>query len=366
MKDSEFKHLDKKERDVLSHAGMDFSEKRRVGTFLQSDNRVLMMRSLIPGVEILAMEKAVKKYSWLKDYYGKSFSFLRKSFPKDTVGGYFIWVKEKVETKFPIQACLFLKQKNFTQKVHNLIIAEKGAKVHIITGCASSYASGESFHLGVSEFFVHKDAYVNFSMIHSWKEDVRVQPMSVALVDEGGTFLSNYVCLRPVRKVAMYPTAVLRGEGAKARFNSLLLAHSGSLQDIGSRVVFRAPYTSAEVISRAVSSGGTVIARGHLNAEAPRVKAHLECRGLMISPKGLIHAIPELQTAFEDVDMSHEAAIGKVSKEEIEYLCARGMSEDEAQAVIIRGFMDTQILALPDVLRKEIDKLTEETIRGRL
>ncbi len=366
MGNTDFKNFDEREQKILSSAGMDFSEKQRVGSFFQTDDEVLLMKSLLPGVEIMAMEEALGKYPGIKEYYGRAFAETGQEFPADTRGGYFIRVRENVETDLPIQACLFLKQQKFVQKVHNLIIAEPGAKVHIITGCASSHSAGENIHLGVSEFFVQKGAYVNFSMIHSWKKDTDVQPKSVALVDEQGTFLSNYVCLNPVRKVVMYPAAVLRGRGAKARFNSLLLAHPGSLQDIGSRVLFKNEETSAEIVSRAVSSGGKVIARGHLKAESPRVKAHLECRGLMLSQQGLIHAVPELETIYQDVDMSHEAAIGKVSKEEIEYLRARGMDEDEAQAVIIRGFMDTGILALPEVLKAEIDRLTEETVKSGL
>jgi hypothetical protein len=247
--------------------------------------------------------------------------------------------------------------------VHNLIIAEEGSKVYLITGCTSSYASEESYHLGVSEFFVKKGAYLNFTMIHAWKEYIEVKPKSIALVDEEATFLSNYICLKPVRKIAMYPTAVLLGEGSKARFNSLLLAHSNSFQDVGSRVIFKAKNTSAEVISRAVSIGGRIIARGHLKAESPLIKAHLECRGLMLTKQGFIHAIPELETEYQDVDLSHEAAIGKISKEEIEYLASRGLTQEEAQAVIVRGFMDTEIMSLPSILKSEIDQLTETTIK---
>jgi hypothetical protein len=361
-----FKDLDEKEVNALASAGLDISEKERVATFLQKDDEILVTKSLNPGVEILSMEEALKRYSWLEDYYGKSFALLNREFPQDTVGGYFVWVKKGVVTAFPIQSCLFLKKKRFSQRVHNLIIAEEGSRVYLITGCTASYASQESYHLGISEFFVKKDAYLNFTMIHSWKEDIEVKPISIALVDEGATFLSNYICLKPVRKIAMYPTAVLRGAGSKARFNSLLLAHLGSFQDIGSRVIFKAKDTSAEVVSRAVTRGGCIIARGHLKAESPQVKAHLECRGLMLSEEGLIHAIPELEAGYQDVDLSHEAAIGKISKDEVEYLASRGLTQEEAQAVIIRGFMDTQILALPQVLKSEIDQLTEESVKGGL
>ncbi len=361
-----YENLEDKELEALAGVGLDRNEKERVGTFLQSDDEVLFHKSLNPGVEILPIEEAVKKYPWMKEYYGKSFRLQGKTYPEDTRGGYFIRIKKGVNTFFPIQACLFLKKKNFAQRVHNLIIAEEGSKVHVITGCASSYSSGESSHLGVSEFFVKKGAYLNFTMIHSWKEDIDVEPKSIAFVEEQATFLSNYICLKPVRKVVMYPTAVLLGDSSKARFNSLLLAHPGSFQDIGSRVIFKAKNTSAEIISRAVSLGGNIIVRGHLKAESPKIKSHLECRGLMLNSEGLIHAIPELETLYQDVDMSHEAAIGKISKDEIEYLGSRGLSKEEATGIIVRGFMDTEILNVSQVLKNEIEKLTAETIKKGL
>lgn len=357
--------IDENDKEAIASSGMDFSEKSRSASFIQEDNRVILYRSLFKGIEIMGIEEALRTYPEVKKrYWGSAFTKLRKDYPRDTEGGYFIRVKKGEEVAFPIQACLFLKKNRFNQKVHNIIIVEEGARVYLITGCSASRAANESFHLGISEFFIHKDGYLNFTMIHSWKDDVRVKPVSVAFVEEGATFVSNYVCLKPVREVVMYPTAVLSGEEARASFNSLLLSYRGSSQDIGSRVIFKSPSTQAEIISRAVSLGGRIIARGHLKAEAASVKAHLECRGLVISERGTIHAVPELETDFRDVDLSHEAAIGKISKEEIEYLCSRGMSKNEAQSVIIRGFMNVDILALPQALQQEIKNLEDRTLEG--
>ncbi|MBM3245152.1 MAG: SufD family Fe-S cluster assembly protein, partial [Candidatus Omnitrophica bacterium] len=140
--------------------------------------------------------------------------------------------------------------------------------------------------------------------------------------------------------------------------------HPGSLQDIGSRVILKAKDTQAEIIARAVSLGGKVIARGHLKAENKDIKAHLECRGLILSEQGTIHAIPEMESDFRDVDMSHEAAIGKINKEEIEYLCSRGFSAAQAQSIIVRGFMNVDVLALPEMLKKEISSIEDSTLKG--
>ncbi|MCK9603055.1 MAG: SufD family Fe-S cluster assembly protein [Candidatus Omnitrophica bacterium] len=364
MINKELNNFGQDDRDIVSSSGMDLTEKMRSASFLQEDSRVQLYRSFIDGVQIMSIEEALRNIPEAKSYFGSSFKLLGREYPTDTQGGYFIRVKKGATVKLPIQACLFLKAAGFKQKVHNVIIIEEGAKVYLITGCSASKSADEGFHLGISEFFLKEGAYLNFTMVHSWKEDVSVKPISIALLDKGATFISNYVSLRPVKEITMYPTAVLQGDGAKASFNSLILSHPGSLQDIGSRVILRAKDTHAEIVSRAVSLGGKVIARGHLKAENKDIKAHLECRGLILSEQGTIHAIPEMESDFRDVDMSHEAAIGRINKEEIEYLCSRGFTREQAQSVIVRGFMDVDILGLPDLLKKEIDVLEERTLKA--
>jgi len=358
------KDISSQDQEIIASSGMDLSEKTRSGSFLQKDGRIEFYRSLSDSVEILSIEEAMKTFPEVRDYYGAAFKLLNREYPQDTQGGYFVRVKKGKTVELPIQACLFLKSQGFKQKVHNIIILEEGAKAYLITGCSASFAASEGFHLGISEFFLKKGAHLNFTMIHSWREDVSVKPISIALCDEDATFVSNYICLKPVREIVMYPTAVLQGERARASFSSLILSHPNTLQDVGSRVIFRSKNTQAEMVARAVSLGGKVIARGHLKAECNDIKAHLECRGLILSEKGVIHAIPELETDSRDVDMSHEAAIGKISKDEIEYLCSRGLSAKEAQSVIIRGFMDVDILALPELLRKDIENLEESTLKS--
>lgn len=357
-------NFDTSDAETISSSGMDLSEKTRSGSFLQQDNSVQLNRSFIEGVEIFNTDEALKNIPEARQYYGSNFRMLDREFPEDTVGGYFIRIKKNTTVELPIQACLFLKAQGFKQKVHNLIVVEEGAKAYLITGCSASKAAHEGFHLGISEFFIHRGAYLNFTMIHSWKEDVSVKPIGIARVAEGASFISNYVCLKPVKEITMYPTAVLEGRNSRASFSSLILSHPNSLQDIGSRVILKAPDTQAEIISRAVSLGGKVVARGHLKAENKEVKAHLECRGLILSEKGTIHAIPEMESEFRDVNMSHEAAIGRINKDEIEYLTSRGFTTEQAQSIIVRGFMDVNVLGLPDILRKEIEKLEDTTLKG--
>ena len=210
-----------------------------------------------------------------------------------------------------------------------------------------------------------KGAKLTFTMIHEWGEEVNVRPRTVSRVEEGGVLVSNYISLRPVGSLQMYPTTYLQGPGAVARFNSVLVASGGSFMDVGSRVVLDAPQTRAEIISRGISAGGTIIARGDLVGNAPGIKAHLECKGLILK-NGLMKAVPELSGSVPGVEMSHEAAVGKIDQREIEYLMARGLDEDEAVSTIVRGFLNVEIEGLPPGLQQRLDKAVDDTQKDML
>lgn len=356
----DLKAIDTAKKKEMLATGVDTSEKLRSGTYLQIDHSVVHSRSLFPGLEVMSTPEALKKYEWLDNYFWKVVSADADEFTRQAKvrphHGYFMRALPGAKAIYPLQACLFLNENNIVQNVHNIIIAEEGSDLQVITGCAASSNVRTGLHVGISEFYVKKGAKLTFTMIHNWQEGVAVRPRTGTLVEEDGIFLSNYICLKPVRTLQMYPKAELVGRGALARYNSILFAHPGSYLDVGSCVILKAPGSRAEVVTRAISSGGDIIARGHLKGEVSGVKAHLECRGLILKEKGLIHAIPELEGTTEGVEMSHEAAVGKIAKDEIEYLMSRGLSESEAQAAIVRGFLDTSIMGLPEILEREIDE----------
>ncbi|MBN1871016.1 MAG: SufD family Fe-S cluster assembly protein [Candidatus Omnitrophica bacterium] len=340
-------------------AGVDPSQRSRAGTYVQMDHSVVHSRSLFPGLEVMSTTEAIKRYEWVDNYIWKVVSAKADEFTKEALlkphHGYFLRALPGVKATYPLQACLFISDDNIVQNVHNIIIAEEGADLQVITGCATSSDVRRGLHIGISEFYVKKNAKLTFTMIHNWADEVAVRPRTAAVIEEGGKFLSNYICLKPVKTLQMYPKAELVGKNSLAIYNSVLFAHPGSHLDVGSRVILKAENARAEVVARAISAGGDIIARGHLRGEVAGIKAHLECKGLMVTEKGHIHAIPELEGLVEGVDMSHEAAVGKIAKDEIEYLMSRGLTKGEAQAAIVRGFLDTSIMGLPSSLQKEVD-----------
>lgn len=363
--DPEYRQFTSEERQHLLKAGIELTDEEHAGTFLQADAKVVHCRVNQPGVEVLPITEAVRRYDWVSDYLWRLVAVDADKYTAraelELDNGYFTRALPGVRLTQPVESCLYLRTDLFAQYVHNLVIIEPGAQLHIITGCTTHPSVRSGLHVGVSEFYVRAGGQLTFTMIHNWAEDVHVRPRTGVWVEEGGCYISNYILLKPVKTVQTYPTVTLAGPGAVARLNSILIAHPGSELDIGGRVILQAPHTRAEVIARSITVGGKCISRGHLIGQAPEIKAHLECRGLILSPTGIIHAIPELEGRVAGVDMSHEAAVGKIAAEEVEYLMARGLDEDEAVSTIVRGFLKVKVEGLPAALEEEMERAIQET-----
>jgi len=362
---SRMEELPQDDRERMLNVGVTPKISERSGTFVQIDDSVVYSGAREEGVQVMGTQEALREYPWLRDYYWKALPVDTDKYSAAVElspgGGYFIRIEANHKALHPVQSCLYISTDSLSQRVHNIIIVEEGAELHVITGCANSVNVGRGLHLGVSEFYVKRGGKLSFTMIHNWGKDVAVRPRTGAIVEEGGTLVSNYICLEPSATIQTYPTAHLAGRGAVARFYSLLLATPGSEVDVGARVMLEAPESRAEILSRAVSTGGTIVARGDMVGTAPGVKGHLECDGLILSEKGRIHAVPELRGELADVDLSHEAAVGRVSQEEIDYLMARGLSEREATATIVRGFLDVRIEGLPEQLSTYVQRIVEQS-----
>ncbi len=355
--------LSASDKERIREVGVTLDDRsQRSGTFLQIDQSVVHRKTDQEGVEVMGTPEALEKHPELSEYWWKlvspeadKFTAYSHSHPFQ---GYFIRALPGAKASQPVQSCLYLAKHGLAQNVHNLVIVEEGAELHIITGCAVAPVKEDGLHVGISEFYVKKGAKLTFTMIHSWAPKMAVRPRTGIIVEEGAVFMNNYICLKPVRTLQTYPTARCVGDGARVRFNSVLVASHGAHMDVGSRVLLEAR-ASAEIISRSIATGGDIIARGYLSGQVADAKGHLECRGLILGDKGNILAIPELEGTVAGVDLSHEAAVGKIAEEEIEYFMARGLSRDDAVSVIVRGFLSVDIEGLPPELSAQIEHAIE-------
>lgn len=372
MKANSENDLTKIPHKILEEAekvGLDPQAKNRSGTFLHINQETVAssINELYEGkLEMMDVKAALKKYSWLEDYMWKLVSKDKDEFTRkvaeDYSGGYFIRILPGAEITFPLQSCLMITQSNLEQRVHNIIIAEEGSKAHIITSCLQHSNVPTASHLGISEIYVKNNAMLNFTMIHQWSENTLVRPRSSAEIGDNATFISNYVCMRPVRDVQMYPVAYCRGVDSRVSFNSILYGQRNSQLDIGSKAVLLGQGSKAEMVSRAIArEGSKMIVRGMIEGDNTDCKGHLECRGLLMDDKSVMQSIPELIAKKRGVEITHEAAVGKISEKEIVYLMTRKLSRDQAVSLIIRGFMDVGILGLPDALNAEIKSIIESS-----
>lgn len=355
--------ISQEDRQQLLMAGVDVSEKGKGGTYLHMNHSNVHCKTCSPGVEILDIKDALAKYNGLPEYYWQAVNPNKDEYTKSVAenlhGGYFIRTEKGAKIQEPVQSCLFIKGKQVGQNVHNIIVVEEDSELNIITGCAVSHDVKAALHLGVSEIYIKRGGKLTFTMVHNWGEEVHVRPRTVGIIEEDGLFLNNYILLKPVKSAQLYPTLYLNGPGAVARSNSIIATPPNSYVNSGSRVVLNAVDTRAEIIARTITTGGTVINPGHIVGNAVPSKGHLECKGLILKD-GTIHAIPELEGNVAGVELSHEAAVGKVAQEEIEYLMARGLDEEEATSTIVRGFLNVDIVGLPQELQDFIDKTVEE------
>ncbi len=371
-RESDLTKIPHKILEEAERAGLESEEKNRSGTFFHLNQKTVASKvneAYEGKLELMDVKAALKKYGWLKDYMWKLVSEDKDEFTRkvaaDFSGGYFMRILPGAEITFPLQSCLMITQRNLEQRVHNIIIAEEGSKAHIVTSCVQHSTVANASHLGISEIYVKNNAMLNFTMIHQWSEQTMVRPRSGAQIGDNATFVSNYVCMRPVRDVQMYPVAYCNGVDSRVSFNSILYGQANSQLDIGSKAVLTGRGSKAEMVSRAIArEGSKMIIRGMIEGDNADCKGHLECRGLLLDDKSLMQSIPELIAKKKGVEITHEAAVGKISEKEIVYLMTRKLSRDQAVSLIIRGFMDVSILGLPEDLNAEIRNIVETSTQA--
>ncbi|ABR54396.1 SufBD protein [Methanococcus vannielii SB] len=355
-------------KTALSKVGVDVSEKDTLGSYIQINNDPVYTK-MYSDIEIMPITETLKKYD-IEEYYWNVVEIKDKYSARvadEITEGYFIRAPKGVKKTIPLQTCLLIGTEEVSQNVHNIIVVEEGAELNVITGCTTSPHVKSGLHLGVSEFYLKKDSKLTFTMIHNWGENVHVRPRTGIKMDDNSIFINNYVTMMPVKSIQSYPTAYCEGDNCKATFQTIAYGKGKSKMDMGSRVILSGKNAASDIISRViVVDDAEIISRGHLIGAEENVKGHLECRGLILSNNAHIHAIPELEAKKTDLELSHEAAVGKIAENQIMYLMSRGLSEDEASSLIIKGFLSVDISGLPPELAKSVKEMMDMTLENAL
>ena len=356
-----------KDKLDLRKVGYDDSgETPRSASFLIEDDTARVASSAERTLVMASIRQARVDYPWVRELEWSLVApdtdeFTRLVAEHPDPAGNFIHVKQGAKIRFPAQSCFLLKSQRQEQVLHNVIVLEPGAELHLITGCTAASYENAGRHIAVTEIFVRTGATLTYTMVHDWAPEVEVRPRTGVIVEEGGTYLSNYIALTRVKHIDTNPLAVVNGDGT-ARFNSIIYAKEGSHFDVGGRIKLIGPGARGEIVSRVVATGSNVISRGLIEGGNANTKGHMECNGIMLDEEAVIHAIPELKATYPDTELSHEAAVGKIAGDQLNYLMARGLSEEQARALIIRGFLDVKIDGLPVSLQKVIDTMIEQAM----
>ncbi|MCB4207461.1 Fe-S cluster assembly protein SufB [Arthrobacter sp. UM1] len=281
-------------------------------------------------------------------------------------GGSFVYVPKGVHVEIPLQAYFRINTENMGQFERTLIIADEDSYVHYIEGCTAPIYSSDSLHSAVVEIICKKGSRVRYTTIQNWSNNVYNLVTKRAICEEGATmeWIDGNIGSKVTQK---YPAVYLTGEHAKGETLSIAFAGEGQHQDTGSKMVHLAPNTSSSIVSKSVARGGGRAAyRGLVQVRegAKNSKNSVVCDALLVDTVSRSDTYPYIDIREDDVTLGHEATVSKVSEDQLFYLMSRGLAEDEAMAMIVRGFIEPIARELPMEYAIELNRLIELQMEG--
>ena len=283
-------------------------------------------------------------------------------------GGSFVYVPKGVQVSIPLQSYFRLNAKGAGQFEHTLIIVDEGASLHFIEGCSAPKYNVANLHAGCVELYVKRGAKLRYSTIENWSKNMYNLNTKRALVEEDGTiewisgsFGSHVGCL--------YPMSILKGDRARMEFTGVTFAGAGQNLDTGAKVVHVGKNTSSYMNTRSISkSGGISTFRSSVVVEksAKHAKSAVSCQSLMLDSESCSDTIPAMDIRTRDAAIGHEAKIGSISNDAVFYLMSRGMSEEDARALIVSGFADNVSKELPVEYAVEMNNLIRLEMKGSI
>lgn len=281
-------------------------------------------------------------------------------------GGSFIYVPKGVKVDIPLQAYFRINTENMGQFERTLIIVDEDAYVHYVEGCTAPIYSSDSLHSAVVEIIVKKGARCRYTTIQNWSNNVYNLVTKRAVAHEGATM--EWIDGNIGSKVTMkYPAVWLVGEHARGETLSIAFAGAGQHQDAGAKMVHAAPNTSSSIISKSVArNGGRTSYRGLVQVQegCSGSKSTVKCDALLVDDISRSDTYPYVDVRDDDVSMGHEASVSKVSEDQLFYLMSRGIEEDEAMAMIVRGFVEPIARELPMEYALELNRLIALQMEG--
>lgn len=325
------------------------------------------------GVLFKSIEDGLKEHPDLfREYFGKIIPFTDNKYAalNSAVwsGGSFVYIPPGLKVDLPLQAYFRLNVANIGQFERTIIIADEGSQVHYVEGCTAPQYTTDSFHSGVIEIIVKKNARVRYTTIQNWSNNVYNLVTQRSRVEENGTM--EWVDANLGSKVTMkYPSCMLVGKGAHGEILSMAFSGKGQHHDTGGKVIHLAPDTSSKIISKSISKdGGRASYRGLLrvNKGSTNVKSNVVCDALLLDDHSRSDTYPYIEVDEQDVTIGHEASVSKVEDEQLFYLMSRGLSEEEATSMVVSGFIEPLVKELPMEYAIEMNRLIQLQMEGSI
>ena len=363
---------------VFDKLGIPESEKKSLsGVGAQFDSEIiyhnLSEKMKEKGVIYTNFDTAIKEYPELiKEYFAKAVPmrdhrYIALHYALFS-GGSFVYVPKGIKLDLPLQSYFRLNEKGAGQFEHTLIIVDEDASLQFIEGCSAPGYNDINLHAGCVELFVKKNAYLRFSTIENWSKNMLNLNTKKCFVEENGKI--EWIMGSFGSKVSMlYPLSVLNGKNAKCEFTALSFAGKGQNLDTGLKVIHNAPNTTTVVDSKSISKDGgicTFRSNVHVKKNAEDSSLALSCESLMLDSNSRSDTIPVNTIENDNVTLSHEASIGKISDSAIFYLMSRGLTEEEAKALIVQGFAEPISKAFPVEYAVEMNRLINLELEGTI
>jgi len=306
------------------------------------------------GVILEPMDVAVREHSDLvRKYFSRIFPMAEHRYAAQHYalwsGGVFVYVPPGVKLNLPIEAFFYISTELEGQFEHSLIVADRASEVHFIEGCSAPLFRNFSFHNGAVEIYAHENAYVKFTTVQNWSKNV-INFNNKRAIAERGAFIEWVEGSIGAKTSIVYPSVVLRGEGAKTTMNVFSIAHGPYVKDGGAKIFHVAPNTRSTVVSKGISSdGGVNIYRGLIRIlrGAKNAVSHVSCDSLLLDDRSEASTYPHAQVDEPTAVFTHEATTFRFSEDQLFYLQSRGLNEDEAKGLAVLGFIQDILRDLP-------------------
>jgi Fe-S cluster assembly protein SufB len=281
-------------------------------------------------------------------------------------GGSFIYVPPGVKIDFPLQAYFRINAESMGQFERTLIIVDEGASIHYVEGCTAPMYSTESLHSAVVEIIVKRGARCRYTTIQNWANNIYnlVTKRAMAYRDATMEWVDGNLGSRLTMK---YPAVYLMEPGARGEILSIAFSGKGQHQDAGAKLVFCAPHTTGQIVSKSISkNGGRSSYRGLVKVEqgAKHARCKVVCDALILDPRSRSDTYPYIEVAEQDASVGHEASVSRIGEEQLFYLMSRGLSESEASTMIVSGFIEPLVKELPMEYAVELNRLIELQMEG--